>query len=228
MSYFTSLFAVQVDTFLKTPPWAFGVMCKLSPLILKILQLILDRKVGASSLISMTLAVYAFYSDDANALVKRGWEHVEGTFRSFKDAEGSRQSQGNDRSASGRLNWFQKLEDYWRALIHKLAWSETVCGLHAKALHLRAKISVLWPFRSGPDTTLPRFESTTASGPSDSNGGRPEKLRRFSLGMRLTPLAHKAREWLTVRRQRRANNGYRASSTTHPAAISLERQPEPW
>lgn len=188
----------------------------------------LDRKVGASSLISMILAVYAFYSDDANALVKRGWEHVEGSFPSFKDAEGSRQSQGNSRSAFGRLIRFQELEDYWRALIHKVVWSDTVCGLHAKALHLRAKISVLRPFRSSPDTTLPGFESTTASGPSDSVGGRPEKLRRLSLGMRLTPLAHKVREWLIARRQRRANNEYRASPTTHPATTSLERQPGLW
>ena len=182
----------------------------------------------------MTLAVYAFYSDNANALVKHTWERLDGVYRSFKeardasDAGGGEQSQGDDRSALGVFNWIPKLGDYWHVFLRKLAWSRTVYWIHVRALHWRARLLTWWPFRASPDTTLPRVESTTPSGPSDSIERRPEKLRMLSLGMRLTPWAHEVSEWLVARRRRRASNEYRASPSPRPSTTSLERQSGFW
>lgn len=182
----------------------------------------------------MTLAVYAFYSDNANALVKHTWERLNGVYRSFKeardasDAAGGEQNLGDDRSALGLFNWMPKLGDYWQVFLRKLAWSRAVYWIHVRASHWRARLLAWWPFRASPDTTLPRVESTTPSGPSGSIERRPEKLRMRSLGMRLTPWAHEVREWLVALRRRRASNEYRTSPSPRPSTTSPERQSGFW
>ncbi|ATY60105.1 ankyrin repeat [Cordyceps militaris] len=58
MSFFASLFALQVDSFLNTPRWAFGVLCKSAhshPSPRLVLSLIQNGVVGASSIISISL-----------------------------------------------------------------------------------------------------------------------------------------------------------------------------
>ena len=200
----------------------------------RILLLIQDRVVGASSLISVTLAVYAFYSDNANALVRRSWERLEGIHRSSKEAEGGSDAGGDeedradDRPTSALLDCFWELKGYLRLYINKGSWFRASDKVHARVFQWYARLLAFWRFRPNPDATLPRAESTTSSGPTDSIERRSEELRRLSLGMRLTPWAHDVREWLMARRRRRAHNEYPASPAPRPSTTSRQRQPQFW
>ncbi|KAM3501035.1 hypothetical protein MY11210_009435 [Beauveria gryllotalpidicola] len=191
MSFFTSLFAVQVSEFLKTPPWTFGVIF------------------GPSSLISATLAAYAFYSDAVNTAVGHNWRgltgHLNALFHARNDKDGIKGRYDNegydDESyvhkavAQSSHNTTEKdvfnqphppltpayqgstVERNLSSRASRLLLSLAGLRVSAAAAQWHTKLQAYWPFHTRPDTSLPNTGSISAARPPNPIDVRSNRIQ---------------------------------------------------